>query len=173
MVDENEAQALYDELITKLATRRDAGDLEGRDDFLAPILAEIEAGKAVPIKLKVPVDRETIDPVAGRRSSGTSSAEFIQRQEFSNQEKLEILLRGLELAIIAPARMAVELNELLAGLSVEEYDGVLNFGDDVASGPARTISPPDLIVGRMAASKLESLIKEIRVEALSPNEGAV
>ncbi len=167
---EAESEALYADLIQTLTTRRDADTLQGRDDYLSPILAEIEAGKSVPIKLRVPGDREILDPVAGPRSSGASSAEFIQRQDFSGAEKLAILLRGLELAVVAPARMASELNDALKGLEAGEFDGVYQFGSDVHSSPTRIVTPSDLIDSSITASKLEGLIDEIRAELIMKSE---
>ncbi|MGG7579737.1 hypothetical protein [Rhizobium sp. Nf11,1] len=172
-MDEGEVDALYDELVTILTTRRDQDELQGDDDYLTPILAEIEAGKAVQIKLKVPGEREIFDPVAGRRSASTSSADFIQRQEFSGREKLEILLRGVETSVVAPARMAAEINRSLEELDVDEFDGVIRFGNDVVNAPTRTVTPGELITTSMDATTLETLINEIRTELAKSSEAAV
>lgn len=172
-MDEDEVDALYDQLVTILTSRRDEDELQGRDDYLTPILAEIEAGKAVQIKLKVPGEREIVDPVAGRRTAGSSSADFIQRQDFSGREKLEILLRGIETSVVAPTRMAAEINRSLEELDVDEFDGTLHFGNDVANAPTRTVTPAGLLTTSMDASKLESLISEIRTELAQPREATV
>ncbi|OCJ17376.1 hypothetical protein A6U87_00005 [Rhizobium sp. AC44/96] len=169
-MDEDEVEALYTHLVTILTSRRDVDELQGRDDYLTPILAEIEAGKAVPIKLKVPGEREIVDPVAGRRTGSSSSAEFIQRQDFSGREKIEILLRGVEMSVVAPARMAAEINKSLEGLDVDEFDGVLRFGNDVVSTPIRTVTPAELVTTSIEASTLESLINEIRTGLAKPRE---
>lgn len=171
-MDEDEVGALYDQLVKIVSSRRDDDELQGRDDYLTPILAEIEAGKAVQIKLKVPGEREIADPVAGRRTVSSSSADFIQRQDFSGREKLEILLRGIETSVIAPARMAVEINKSLEELDVE-FDGTMHFGNDVANAPSRTVTSLTLLTTSMDASKLEALISEIRTELAQPHEATV
>ncbi|MGD9479082.1 hypothetical protein [Shinella sp. G-2] len=161
-MDEDEVEALYDQLVTILMSRKDTDELQGRDDYLTPILAEIEAGKPVSIKLKVPGEREIVDPVAGRRPGSSSSAEFIQRQDFSGREKLEILLRGVEMSVVAPVQMAAEIINSLEGLDIDEFDGVLLFGNDVVSAPTRTVTSAELATTLSETSTLEALINEIR-----------
>jgi len=170
-MDEDESDALYDQLVTVLKSRRDKDELSARDDYLTAVLAEIDAGKAVQVKLKVPSEHEVFDAIAGHRTAGSSSADFIQRQDFSGVEKLEILIRGIETSVIAPARMAAEINRSLEQLGGVGFDGTIYFGDDILSEPTRTVTPGDLLTTLINAEELEALIGEVRI-SLTENQGA-
>lgn len=130
---EAEASELFDKLLATLRERRNGLSSEGRSDFLKAIEAEIDAGKPVQVKLKVRGEKVVSDPVVGVRSSGaTASGEFIQRQEYSSVEKLEILVNGLALATVTPPLMAQKFVNILDVHGPGETNIRVRLGDDQA-----------------------------------------
>ena len=104
---EEQAQSLFDSLLSILRERSGRDESEGSTGLLREIEEEIAAGKSVQVKLQVRGEKVVDDPVAGPRSAEASgSGEFVQRQEFSSFEKLEILINGIALTYLAPAKMA-------------------------------------------------------------------
>ncbi|MCZ8158923.1 MAG: hypothetical protein O9256_03430 [Rhizobiaceae bacterium] len=161
---EDEAEAAYQDLLKILRDRRSAVQPSSRDDFLPAIETEIALGKPVTVSIKVK-EEKTSDPVAGDRGvTSPGKAEFIGRDEYSGREKLKILLDGLELATLAPTKMAVTIIVKLSSLSEKDTWKSMDFGDDQTSNPTRSIVSDDIAGATRSIETLRKLVAELRSE---------
>jgi hypothetical protein len=104
------------------------------------------------------------DPIAGSRRPETSSGEFIQRQEYSPREKLEILVNGLSLATIAPPLMARRFVATIEQLSdPRQLDG-LRLGDDQTIDPRLNLAKASVAAEVEVTATLRTLLEEVRRE---------
>ena len=159
---DDEAERLFAALIHVLRQRRDVEQPSERDNYLAAIETEIDAGKPVAVKLKVRDEKTVSDPVTGTRAAGSSSsADFIQRQEYSGLEKLKILLNGLGLATIAPGEMALRLTTSLRSLGEQSHFKSVKFGNDQTSEHTRVMTLPTMGASFDAMGNLKELFDEI------------
>lgn len=162
---EDEAEAAYQILLKILRDRRSAVKPASRDDFLPAIETEIALGKPVTVSIKVKEEKRVSDPVAGDRGvSSPGKAEFIGRDEYSGREKLKILLDGLELATLAPTKMAVTVMMTLSGLPEKDTWESMDFGDDQTSNPTRSIVSDDIAGANQSIEALRNLVAELRSE---------
>jgi hypothetical protein len=173
MTDE-EADDLYRRLLSELRRRRDDEQPEERDDYLRAIEADIDAGKSVQVTLKVRGERTVRDPVAGtRRAEATSSGEFIQRQEYTAKEKLEILIDGLGLATVAPPLMARKVFEIVGQLDENVATRGFQMGDDQTADARRTLNMPSIDAAVAATAALHDLLSEVRHELSDRSSSSV
>lgn len=148
---------------------RDGLPLRARPDdaavgFPGAIEQEIAAGKQVRVHLAVTSEQRIDDPLAGSRTtSSRSRAQFVQQRDFASTEKVAITLDGIELARIAPARMADEIFKLVRELS-PGTELQLCFTHDQADAPVRKITAHDVATALPATQKLALVLDEIRAE---------
>jgi hypothetical protein len=162
VLTEDEAAELYDKLLIELRKRRDVDKPSEPDDFLRAIEAEIEAGKPVQVTLRVRSEGSVDDPIAGSsRKVETSSGEFIQRQEYSPREKLEILVNGLNLTAIAPPLLARRFAATIEQLSDPRHFDVLRFGDDQTVDPRRNLAKTSIAAEVAVTSTLRNILEEV------------
>jgi len=164
---DDEADDLYNKLTTELRGKRDAELPSERDDFLKAIEAQIDSGKPVPVTLKVRSEKIVPDALTGiRRAESTSSGEFIQRQEYTPREKLEILLNGLELATVVPPLMAQAFIAETSRLSANLASAGIRLGDDQTADPLQSLQITTVGAAVESSRPLRTLIEEIRRELL-------
>ncbi|MBB3973371.1 hypothetical protein [Hansschlegelia beijingensis] len=169
-MNQAEAESLYKLL-------RDGLPLRARSDedvigFPSAIEDEIAAGKQVRVNLTVASEQRTEDPLAGSRTTASRSrAEFVQQRDFTSKEKVAITLDCIELARIAPARMADQILSLVRELSPNK-NLTLCFAHDQADAPVRTITADDVAAALPATQKLAAVLDEIKAE-LGPETAAV
>ncbi|TAJ84855.1 MAG: hypothetical protein EPO10_25785 [Reyranella sp.] len=170
MTDE-ESDDLLNRLIIELRAKREKESPNERDDFLKAIEAEIDAGKPVPVTLKVDTEKIVPDPLLGRRRvEGTTSGEFIQRQEYRAKEKLDILLRGLALATVAPPLMARTFISELSKVSESAASTTIRFGDDQTADPLLALQKETVDAVVQATSTLKDLLEAIRSDISSDSK---
>lgn len=162
---EDEAETAYQDLLKILRDQRSAAQPSSRDDFLPEIETEIALGKPVTVSIKVKEEKRISDPVAGDRGvSSPGKAEFIGRHEYNGREKLKILLDGLELATLAPTKMAVKVVMALSVLSEKDTWQSVEFGNDQTSNPTRSIVFDDIEGADRSIEALRNLVAELRYE---------
>ena len=167
-MDPEEAKALYVQITAYLRDVR-AMDPRSDTDLLSEIEAEIEAGKAVPVRLRVPREEIITDPVAGARAASTrGSVEFIERRPFSPQERLDILVESLALAAAGPALMAERIIAVTSEDKTEGHEETaapehpIILARDERPGPDRIVHPEALPDETAAARSLLDLLNEVR-----------
>ncbi len=161
-MNQAEAEHLYKLLREGLLLR--ARPDEAVVGFPRAIEEEISAGKQVRVHLAVTSEQRIDDPLAGSRTtSSRSRAQFVQQRAFASTEKVAITLEGIELARIAPARMADEIFRLVRELS-PDTELTLCFAQDQGDAPIRKITADDVVAALPATQKLALVLDEIRAE---------
>lgn len=162
---EAEADELFQKLIGLLRSKYAEAPSDQRDNLVEAIEREIESGKPVPVRLKVRGDKFTDDPIAGGRQAGASSSgEFIQRKEYTAEEKLAILLDGLSLARVAPPLMAQTIIDTIERCSGSETVIEMQMADDQADVARRSIDRQSIQTQVSQTAALEHLLEEVRQE---------
>jgi len=170
---DDEADDLFGKLATELRGKRDRELPSERDDFLKAIEAEIDAGKPVPVTLKVRSEKIVPDALKGsRRAEATSSGEFIQRQEYTAKEKLEILLNGLALATVVPPLMAHAFVTETSRLSENVASAGILLGDDQTVDPLQSLQTTSVGAAVQGSLSLRTILEEIRREILNSDDPA-
>lgn len=170
---DDEADDLFNRLSSELKDKRDKDHPSERDDFLKAIEAEINAGKPVPVTLKVSSEKTVPDPLTGRRrAEGTSSGEFIQRQEYTAKEKLRILIDGLALAAVAPPLMAQTFISEMSRLGNNVESGGIRFGDDQTTEPLQSLQMTSINEAVQSTKHLRTLLDEIHREISADSDPA-
>lgn len=162
---EEQAQSLFDSLLGILRERSGRDASEGSTGLLREIEEEIAAGKAVQVKLQVRGEKVVDDPIAGQRTAEASgSGEFVQRQEFSSVEKLEILINGVALAYLAPARMAQTIfHNVTAFTDVSELDKAM-YVSELTQETQWTVSSKNIEETILATAQLSEALTAISKE---------
>jgi hypothetical protein len=166
---EQEAEHIYVQLSEYLP--KVALPDEQRSGFPTAIQAEIEAGKPVQIRLKVRPDQLIKDPVVGMRSAGSadsgSRAEFIQRQEFTPKEKLELMVDGLGLARVAPPLMARRIFETIRRVNPVAASEV-RLSDDRSDVEPKVFRAQEVEEAVGAVGKLQEILFQLKRELRHP-----
>ena len=178
---EAEANELFVRLMSELRSRREKSPPVDRDDFLKAIETEIDEGKPVQVRLKVRGEKLVDDPVVGKRQEGSSSGEFIQRQEYSPKERLGILggefiqrqeyspkerlgilVDGLGLATVAPPLMAQRFLNTITSFAQDVTD--VRMSDDQTVEARRQVQPQQINAANASLAPLRKLLDEVRRE---------
>ncbi len=158
---ENEAIDLYEKLLALLRER--VGDeLSDHENYVKAIEAEIAAGKQVAVTLKVRPERIHDVSLFGEEGASTGPrGEFVRPQEYSAKEKLEILVNGVGLALLAPPLMADRFMGTLARLGGKARIDTINLGDDQSRSPVFALALEDISTNTRAGAHLRVLFAEI------------
>lgn len=161
-MNQGEAENFYELMRDGLRLRARAD--EAAVGFPYAIEQEIAAGKQVRVHLAVTSEQRIQDPLVGSRTTASRSrAEFVQQREFTSTEKVAITLDGIELARIAPARMADEIFKIVSKLS-PDTEATLCFTHDQTDASMRKITVDDVTAALPATQKLTEILERIRVE---------